>query len=256
MKRSHAWIGAETYQKERDFRGLVEGIHIPICTAIRQRQGRPADPPYLFMDLNGGPGRLCDDDGRLFDGSPLIAANALFSADIPHRTVHFERDAKACRNLAAVMHPDSFPYSTVISGDFQAGVSAWLDENPPHGYRYGLVYSDPIGDPIPVAEFNLFATHSPRVDLLAYVAANSQYKRRGAHRLGEDVAAVRKRHALIRELATAHEFTFVLFTNWTDFPAWRKQGFYPIDSHDGQRILYKASTTREERRELVEVPLW
>lgn len=255
MSRSHAWIGAETYQKERDLRGLIEGIHVPACAAIHHKSGRPSDPPYLFMDLNGGPGRLRDDDGRVFDGSPLIAANALFSRGIPHCTVHFENDLAACANLVTAMPRDAFPFSTVVPGQFQDGARIWLDDNRPHAYRYGLVYSDPINTTIPVAEFNLFAEHSPRVDLLAYVAANSQYKRRG-DRIAGDIASVDKKHALIRELATAHEFTFVLFSNWPDLPAWHKRGFYRVDSREGQKILHMASTTREERRELVEVKLW
>jgi three-Cys-motif partner protein len=215
VTRSDAWISPETHRKEADFAGLLS-IHASICSAIASRS-RPGDPPYLYVDLHGGPGWLVDDAGRRFHGSPLVALDTLDRHGLAYETVHFEQDPDVAARLASAVDPSVYPHSKVYPGTFEAGVSCWLQSTRPHGYRYGLVYADPIKDPMPVATFNDFAGYFPRVDLTAYVAANSHYKRtRASHgrRLEDDIAAVDKRHVLIREPETAHQWTFLLFTNW------------------------------------------
>lgn len=258
MTRSHSWIGRETHLKERDFSGLVGGIHVPICAAINRSKGRRGDPPYLFMDLHGGPGWLCDDAGRRFEGSPLIAANALAASGLGHETWHFEKDRNVSADLTAALDPSVYTQSTVCHLRFEDGVRRWLAQNRSHAYRYGLVYSDPIGDPLPVETFNLIAHHSPRVDLLAYVAATNQYKRfdRG-RRLADDIAGVRKRKVLIREPAGGEQYTFIVFTDWTDMPEWKRRGFYEVtDSGPGRSILDRLNLTRAELHERGNQPLW
>jgi hypothetical protein len=260
--RSHRWIGKETHRKERHFSGLIGGIHIPICKSIRQRNGRPSDPPYLFIDLNGGPGRLRDDYNREFDGSPLIALDALARSGLPHQTIHFEEDPDVAAELAAALDPSVYPHTTVAHMPFEDGVRRWLGVTQPHLYRNGVVYSDPIEDPIPVETFNLVAARFPRVDLLAYVAANNQYKRAnsGGHghgrRLAEDIAAVRKKKVLIRTPAGAEQYTFILFTNWTDMPEWTKAGFHDLKTASGNGILDRLNLTRTELHERDNTPLW
>ncbi|MGH3499337.1 MAG: HNH endonuclease [Nocardioidaceae bacterium] len=136
-----------------------------------------------------------------------------------------------------------------------------LAQMPSHRYRYGLVYSDPIKDPIPVDTFNQVARHFPRVDLLAYVAANDHYKRANANGYGhgralpEDIAAVNKKIALIREPHTAHQWTFILWSDWTKLPEWRKRGFHRIDEGAGRRILRRVALTKAELHEQENTPL-
>lgn len=262
-KRSHRWIGKETYRKEADFSGLVGGIHIPICKAIHKDKGRPGDPPYLFVDLHGGPGRLRDDAGREFDGSPLIALDALARAGIPHETLHFEKDPAVAAELAAVLDPSIYPNTTVCNVPFREGMEAWLRTARPHEYRFGLAYSDPIEDPIPVDVFNMVAAHSPRVDLLAYVAANNQYKRANANghghgrRLADDVAAVRKKKVLIRVPAGGEQYTFILFSNMPDLPKWKNRGFHEVGpTGPGRNILDRLNLSKREWDEQFNTPLW
>lgn len=262
MSRSHSWIGKWTRQKEQDFAGLVGGIHVPVCAAIRGRLGRPGDPPYVFIDLHAGPGRLRDDAGAAFPGSPLIAADALAASGMPHETWHFERDPDVAAELSAALDPSVYPDATVCNVDFGEGVARWLSFTHPHAYRNGLIYADPIGldgstGPVPIDVFNAVAAHSPRVDLLAYVAANNHYKRvQRGRRLADDIAAVRKRKVLIREPDGAEQYTFILWTNWDRVPEWHKSGFYDLATLRGQQILGDLNFTAKERRELVDVPLW
>lgn len=261
--RSHEWIGAETYRKEADFAGLVGGIHVPICRSIRDSKGRPGDPPYLYMDLHAGPGRLVDDCGRQFDGSPVIALTALQESGLPYETWHFEKNPAVAKELADLLHAARQANTRVCNVEFEVGVRWWLERTLPHKFRYGQVYSDPIGDPIPVDALNLVAEHSPRVDFLAYVAANNQYKRANGsghghgRRLADDIAAVRKERVLIREPAGAEQYTFILFTNWTVFPEWKRRGFYELRSSGrGRDILDDLNLTKRERHQQLNVPLW
>lgn len=242
---------AETETKERHFRGLLGGIHVPVCKSIRERQGRPTDPPYLYIDLHGGPGIL-EYQGRRFPGSPIIANEVLAASGMPYEALHFEHDFEVATELQHAINAGGYSNASVFMSPFQQGLKRWLIATPRHGYRYGLVYSDPINDPIPVQTFNLIAAHFPRVDLLAYIAANDQYKRANANGYGhgrqliEDVAAVDKQIALIRQPRGAHQWTFILWTNWTKLKEWRAEGFHRLDTRAGQRIMAELNWTARE----------
>lgn len=262
--RSHDWISDETTRlKEDDFRDLVGRIHVPACVGIHRRLGRAGDPPYTYMDLHAGPGRLRDNSGATFDGSPLIAVKALASSGISWESWHFERDPAVAAELRGNIDRATYPAATIRQMPFDYGVEFWLAEVRPSAYRYGLVYADPWsntdGWPIPVGTFNAIAQHSPRVDLLAYIAANSHYKRSGlirrGRRLADDIAAVNKRHVLIREEKGAEQFTFILFSDYP-FGEWRRAGFHRLDSKAGADILTRLNFTRDELREIGEATLW
>lgn len=243
------WISAETERKEQDFRGLLN-IHLPICRSILGRQRNPL--PYLFVDLHGGPGNLRY-AGKTFLGSPLIALDELADARIPYQTFHFEQSPLDAERLThGVAQHDQQGTARVHNMLFEQGVPLWLDMLGHQKWRYGLVYSDPIKDPIPVETFNQIAEYLPRVDLLAYVAANNQYKRANANgqghgrRLADDITAVNKRFALVRKAYRAEQYTFIVWSNWPEFPAWTSQGFYRLDEPRGQEIVEILDCTKAE----------
>ena len=41
--------------------------------------------------------------------------------------------------------------------------------------------------------------------------------------------------------------TFMLGTNWKKFPEWKKEGFYRIDTEEGQRVFRRLNWTAGER---------
>jgi len=254
-----AWISEETEAKEYDFTGL-ERMHVNICKSPRIL-GRPGQLPYLFADLHGGPGML-ERNGRQFHGSPLIAVEALERSGFPYQTVHFEKDPETAARLKDQLASQIRSGRTfVIPGPHETGMSAWLAANGRQPYRYGLIYSDPIKDPIPVETFNAAARYLPRVDLLAYVIANDQYKRANGGgalrgRVADDIAAINKKHVLIRKESARHQFTFILWTNWTQFPPWTARGFHSITSPAGKAILDRITYTRAELAERYNTPLW
>lgn len=246
------WVGIETEQKEQDFRGLLR-IHVTACRGILSRQRRPQ--PYLFMDLHGGPGDLLY-RGHAFPGSPLIALEELCGAGLLYETWHWERNQKTATDLRhAITKADDQRAATVLPMAFERGLPDWLEQQGRQPWRHGLVYSDPIGDPIPVDALNAVALQFPKVDLLAYVSATNQYKRANAagvghgRRLSEDVQAIKKECALIRTAHRAEQYTFVLWSNWVDFPIWSKRGFHRLDSPTGREILEVLDWTKQELRE-------
>jgi hypothetical protein len=254
------WVSAETEQKERDFRGLLD-MHVSICRGIRERYGRRGDPPYLFVDLHGGPGIL-QHNGRCFPGSPLIASDILSQAAIPYESLHFEHDPAVAAALHAAIAEHGYDRAaTVVAERFETGIPRWLATVGRQPYRSALFYSDPIKDPIPVEAFNVLAERFPRGEFLAYVAANDHYKRANGggyghrRRLADDITAVRKEVVMVREPATAHQWTFLLWTNWRAFPKWERRGFYRVDSPRGRQIVDELNYTQAELHDRANVPL-
>lgn len=264
---SDSWVSADTERKEDDFKGIL-GMHINVCKGIMARCGRV---PYLYADLYAGPGHL-EYDGRRFLGSPLIAQDLMTRAGIPHEAIHFDEDPDVASRLAeALWVPTSLfdqPNSDtapIFSESCEEGFSRWLDQHGRQPNRYGLVYADPIKDEIPHELLNKAAHFLPKVDLLSYVSA-TQYKRRRGEDLrrhgvtikpllADHIKAVNKKVVLIRKPAGPWQWTFVLWSNWVDLPAWQSRGFYRLDSEMGEQILDQLNLTSKEHREKTNTPL-
>lgn len=244
---SESWISDETEQKEEDFRGIL-AMHVGICKGITSRYG---GPPYLYADLFAGPGHL-EHKGRRFLGSPLIARQILTSSALPHDALHFEKDPQVAGRLAEAG-------VAVNIGPCQDGFKAWLEYTGHQPHRLGLIYSDPIRDPIPHELLNLATKYLPKVDLLSYVSATQYKRRRGADVgkpfLADHIAAVDKRVVLIREPLGRQQWTFVLWSNWVRFPEWQRRGFYRLDSARGAGILERLNLSERESRASANVPL-
>jgi three-Cys-motif partner protein len=257
-----SWVSHETEAKEHDFRGII-GMHALMCRGIATRQ---QVEPYLYVDCHAGPG-LLEYQGRHFDGSPLIAQDVLTQHHPTYTALHFEQDPDTARQLAGALtstngllwNPD--PEQTRVRVDqCEHGLPQWLAEQGHQDNRYGLIYADPINKEIPVGMLNQAAHYLPRVDLLAYVGATGYKRRRGVDcnraRLSEHIAGVDKRHRLIRRGRGRQQWTFVLWTNWGDFPEWEQIGFHRVSSPAGQRILDELNLTATEQHARHNQPLW
>ena len=74
---------------------------------------------------------------------------------MPYQTVHFEKDPQTADRLRESLATNiNRERSSVITGASRPGLAAWLAANGYQEYRNGLVYSDPIGDPIPCRALN------------------------------------------------------------------------------------------------------
>lgn len=247
------WISAETKPKEDDFRGFIR-MHTTLCKGILRRQ---STLPYLYVDLYAGPGWLRRGDDE-FEGSPLIAQQAMIDAGLDYESIHYEQDPQVASALTeALAVPRSLTWwpdpdrELVVAERCQDGFPRWLERTGRQPDRFGLIYADPIRDEIPHALLNMAAQSLPCVDLLSYVAATQYKRRRGVDLrrplLAEHIAAVHKRYVLIREPIGQWQWTFVLWTNWDGFPRWEQRGFYRLDSPTGQRILDRLNLSERER---------
>lgn len=263
------WISAETEGKERDFRGLLD-MHATICKGILGGQRKPA--PYLYADLYAGPGYLRYRD-REFLGSPLIAQDILTRAGVAYETVHYEKDPEVAGRLAtALWTPTSLldcpnaETAPIYNEPCEDGFPRWLDKNGTQPDRLGLIYSDPIDDEINHELLNKAARQLPKVDLLSYVAATQYKRRRGGElrRIGssskpllvEHIRAVNKRVCLVRTPRGGNQYTFILWSNWDNFPAWEQRGFHRLDSDRGRQILDKINLTAVELHQKANTPLF
>jgi len=261
---SLSWVSDETESKEADFAGLID-MHAKITGAIlgRPRTFRPA--PYLYADLYAGPGPLSY-NGRDFLGSPPLAWNALRKYDVPYEALFYERDPVVAAALQNYVPPDSARAKhAVYAEDCQIGFADWLATQRAQPWRYGLIYADPIHDEIPHHLLNAAAAKFERVDLLSYFSA-TQYKRRRKSDaalngftdkpfVSDHINAVNKAVALIRAPHGMWQFSFVVWTNWEDFPVWKKHGFYRVDSPEGQAVLDKLDLTSTEQMARFQGPL-
>lgn len=251
---SDGWISDETERKEQDFAGLL-AMHMRICKSILDRSG---GPPYLYADCHAGRGNL-EYGGRLFLGSPLIAQQTATKTGLAYEAIHFEQD----RNEALLLH-EALRYSApVIVDSCERGLPRWLTSTcKDAGKRFGLVYADPIGKEIPVGLLSAVARALPKTDILAYISGTAYKRRNGVRpgpRLLDDVTAVRqagKSTVLIRKPSGRQQWTFVLWSNWVDFPQWERRGFYRLDSEIGRSIAEYINYSRGELFDLINVPLW
>ena len=239
------WISAETWQKECHFRGILE-MHIRIVKGISSRW---PIPPYLYADLHAGPGYLKDPRRGSYNGSPLIFLDQSSHLE-RFEALFFEKQPEVADQLrrsvwhaAATLHRRLQP--TVFAECCEDAMARWLRRTGRNVRRYGLIYSDPIGKRIPVELLQQAAVALPRTDILCYPSATA-YKREGKYRLADDIDAIGKRYALIREPQGPWQWTFILLTNWAEFPAWEKAGFYRVDTGRGQEILSQLNLTSRE----------
>lgn len=251
---------AETYWKNEDFRGLIRmllGITKAAWKVNKQR-------PYQYFDLNAGPGIYRPNGGMVplwpddmppvaeIHGSPIIFLQEATKAASHYRAHLFERDL---RHAASLTEATNSYHNVVLYGD-NGGATEYLDELPPA--CYGLVYSDESGH---VPPFDLLAELSkhPRtriIDVLIYYSAATHKRARcagcvkGKESLVDSLKRINKAVWIVRKPRNKHQWTFLLGTNWGDFPQWKKRGFYSVESPEGAEILERLNYSADERAEM------
>lgn len=122
--------------------------------------------------------------------------------------------------------------------------------------RFGLIYNDPSGTLPSFEVLSDFARFFPKVDILIYVSAANIKRMRKSTRVNHELTltectiSIGKRHWLIREPIGRHQWTFLLGTNWKNFPKYKKIGFYHTLSQQGGKIITKLNYTSEELQEM------
>lgn len=223
----------ETRYKLEQLRGLIK-MHVGICA------GQAWCRDYRYIDMNAGPGIM---DVSKQSGSPLIfLETASHAPSLPYHALMVEKDAGYVDQLRERVR--LFPHVTVAHGDHAAIVPTYVSGL--SGKPTGLIFHDPKGVPSfeTLAQVTRMA-QAQRMDILIYMSAtnlkrpNGWKARRGRPdtTLKEGIGTIGKTTWLIRRPRTNKCWTFIIGSNWTDFPTWKRAGFVRLDSAEGQAIL-------------------
>lgn len=235
-----------TGTKDFHFRELLR-THIRVVKAIMRKYAW-AQQTYFYWDLNSGPG--IDDQRRV--GSPIEFITLADEAELKYQAYFFEQNPKHAARLKELVSDNAI----VVEGDHNDTLPQLLAAIGGTGNAYGLMYADPTGKIPPFDLIGEVTSHKQfaRIDQLIYVSSANIKRGLMAHpgsirRLNEYLTLINKKFWIIREPQAKHQWTFLLGTNWTDFPEFEAIGFYRMDTERGKEILHRLSTTNKERIE-------
>ena len=244
-----------TYFKQLHL-GAILQTHMRICQAIFVKREWP-DKTYHYFDLNAGPG-LYAHNGLIIKGSPLIFTETLLSVGLKCQAHFFEiRDefrTQLFQNLA--QYTTKAKFSISLHGDHNQFLPCYFD--PPNVLRpkkrYGLIYADPAGSIPPFELLSRFfeGKSYTQLDVLIYISPTNLKRQLKSpscpvqKRLEDYLRLIPKRYWIVREPYGQHQWTFLIGTNWTDFPVFERLGFCRWDSPKGKEIFAKLNYTNEE----------
>jgi three-Cys-motif partner protein len=210
-----------------------------------------ADSRYWYIDLNAGPGYINGEPG-----SPAIALDCASTyPDLPLRAHFFDQDRDAIDSLYGHFRHETWTDKVDIHEGDNRVMAANLARVLPRRKAYGLIFADPNGNMPPIEairEILSVPNFGRYIDVLAYINATSIKRIRGAglsdQFLLDGLQSLGKQYALIRTPSTAWQWTFVILTNWADFPVLKRHGFFAFESPEGQAIASRINYSARERQ--------
>lgn len=224
-----------TRQKHDNLAGILK-MHLDICRGIDQRNALRC---WWYFDMNAGDGR----------GSPAVAWSVLNTCQPPFSWQFVFSEHHYPSYCALGDRFDGFPGVACHYEDNRAVASHY--HNQITRLDYGVVFHDPNGGEIDLDMLRNF--RDSRLDVVIYYSAagnkrlDTAFQGRRGVRLGRIVAEDVKQHWLIRLPEGKHQWTMLIGSNWVDFPAWERRGFYKLRSEAGQNIYDRLNSTARER---------
>lgn len=241
VTKGRGWSQA-TIDKE-DGLGKIIKLHSKIVSHILEKH-KWAPNCYYYIDAYAGSGINPEVDCL---GSPLVFIDAMLDFFLPIKAWFIDIEPENTAQLQCILKEN--PWYNICTGDNSVVVPKIAASLPPSAY--GLMYAD--------------ATNLPNFDLLSEISKIKKLSKfdilirysatmikRTKHVTGKDMREflrmINKKEWLIRDVLSGdrYQWTFLLGTNWTDFPAWEKQRFHKADSENGQRIFNMCQKTRSE----------
>ena len=229
-----------TNSKQSHFEYFLR-THFCISKAIIKRN-HWINNEYFYADIFAG-----DGGEETLAGSPVIFDNVNREHDITKNPIFIESNPGTVIRLE-----DHIPYKVICDRNENVLPHLPLKKN-----MVGLMYVDPNGDP----PFDLIRQFYQRpgsemVDLLVYFsgttikrALKSPIAKRNLC-LKDNISNLPKKHWLIRGAKGKFQWSFLMGTNWIDFPKMNKIDFHKIDSDEGQYTLNKLNHTAQEIEQL------
>jgi len=242
-----------TELKQNHFAKFLD-MHMAICKGQMRR--RDVQSPYVFFDLNAGPGIT---DG--IEGSPLLFIRRALGYEFQCLSYHFDRRADHCQALemrrikiAGSQSPHDF---NIVQGDHNHTVDCVLSN-----YRFsdrkfcGLIYADPNGEDLPVEVINKILSVPCFGRLEVLINTNATAIKRVKNRfpnvphlsLRARITAIKKSVVILREPVGQWQFSIILLTNWGGFPVMKQQSFHRLNTEIGEQIMQTLDLTAKELR--------
>lgn len=249
-------VSKETQQKQVHFRGLVTYLSTVAMNAYQNFQKKGSsewiDSSYWIFDLYAARPRYCDDSGELVISSSVIGPEMARNAGWDTRVNLFEilqTNAEALQEYYAKCNN-----VRIFEGDNADNLGRVMNYKK---QRFGYMYIDPNDAEIPTAAINCFYSQkcNSRVDLIVNIAAASMKRSRYLSRyvgLPKILQTLQKHKKfwLVREPSQRHQWTFFVGTNWMEIKGWEKEGFYRLDSDEGEEIWQKVAYTKQDMKEM------
>lgn len=248
-------IGYSEYTRMKE-EGLerILSLHLHLANNIIQHGW--SDPLYYWYDINAGSG-----NNPNCPGSPLVFLETARRIGLRYSATFIEQNDANHKLLEACIRQDDSV--TVLCGDNCELLPLVCGQLNGRRHRFGMIYHDPNGEP----NFDLLAEVSKlsalsKIDILVYLSGTTLKRVRCAFRdrdgLLDRLATINKQHWLVRDISTSgpQQWTFLLGTNWIDFPEYKRAGFYRTDGDKGRDILHVLSTTEKEREQAAQIAMF
>lgn len=241
-------FGEHTALKQEHFEKVL-GLHMAVTTRVQNNwrekgwHGAELDR-YYYFDINAGAGS--DPTGLI--GSPLIFLRQARARQLSYRAILIDREPDNCKRLTDAIRDYDV---TIELGDHNDVLPKYFVSAPS---RFGLVYTDPSGT---IPPFDLLAQMSrqpvyKRLDICIYVHATNIKRIRRSDRTNENrclrdfIDGIDKKEWIVREPVGKEQWSFLIGSNWIDFPDWQKEGFHSYKSAKGKEIFDLLTYTSEE----------
>ena len=264
-KRNGVGLSRYTKIKQEQFLEIMQ-LHVAIVRQIWRKKHRWLDNSrYFYADLTAGPG-IYNIGKELVDGSPIVFLKEF--DDLPIKARFCEEEALNAEILLGQIHRIEHAVSklgrdevSVYGGSYQDFILDTVALQ--FCYReiskplLGMVYIDPSGD-LPDFEYlgELFEFDDFRsIDLLLHLSATNIKRMRNSAScefgmsLRDCLSMIGKKHWLVREPHKAHQWTFIVGSNWVKFPDFRRIGLHSVKSERGIEILEYLDKTAKERED-------
>lgn len=263
-----------TYLKQNTLSDLLN-VHVKISQGILYRDNLVKKrKKYLYVDLNAGSGFY-----NQIKGSPALfletAARKRLEEPFIVQLCEIDKHStesliSVCKDVLDVSHEYHIPDKrTCVLLTKKGSVvkivnrdnKTWVEDTATklQDYQYpkyvGAIYSDPNG----CETFdNLIKLSNIKclwmVDIVMHISATTIKRvccaNPKATRLTEGIERINKKYWWIRLPYGPFQWTFLIGTNWGNFPDLETCGFYRTDTDEGRKILNYTNHTQKEVEEL------
>ncbi len=244
--------------KQQQFRQIIEThLRCSYCIFRKHAAGGWIEGKYYYFDINAGAGR--DVDGGA--GSPLIFLEEASCVPMKYEVILIEKNKRRYNALLKNVEPYiGKPGINIVChcGDHNGIIDKYLVAE--KLARFGVCYADPNGKP----SFGLLSKIAKtscysRLDILMNCSATA-VKRSGPNNsitngltLDGYLQTINKHHWIVREPYGKQQWSFLLGTNWADFPSFEKIGMYRTRTLEGNQIFSKLNRTAKEEGDGYEI---